>query len=247
MAQHIRDLLEVMRRRYGHSREPNSPPARFVTGVAGGVAAGKSTFAETLKEGMEAWPERPIVQIVPTDGYLLSNQRLAERNLSLRKGFPDSYDVEALRLAVAAMRSRARLSIPRYSHVTYDIDPLSRDEIDAADIVILDGLHLRLLQDAPQGRLIDLLIYLDADEADIERWFHNRLVPLMQAGRSDPGSFYYAFRTLDDDAVRAFSQRVWNGINLPNLREHIIRDREAADVVVRKHPDHGLAAIAMRT
>jgi type I pantothenate kinase len=211
----------------------------WVMGVAGGVAAGKTTFAEMLRQKMALWSERPSVEIISTDGFLFSNRALAEKELSGRKGFPESYDVAALQEAIESLRRGTEISVPLYSHTTYDIDPNASQPIGRTDIAILDGLHLgRLKRSAAGAPLIDQLIYLDADEADIERWFRDRLYPLMVAGRNDPGSFYYAFREMNDDAAMEFVRRVWSGINLPNLRNHIVLDRDVADVVVHKAPGH---------
>jgi type I pantothenate kinase len=234
----IHDLLARLRGQFGGRK------GALIVGVAGGVAAGKTTFAETLASAMREWPARPKVEIVSTDGFLFPNAVLAEKELSLRKGFPESYDVAALRDAVAAMRAGKPVSIPRYSHVTYDVDVINKQAIDGAGIVILDGLHLgRVKRDENGSTMIDTLIYLDADEIDIEHWFGNRLFSLMVAGRTDPSSFYYGFREMDDAAAQAFVKRVWNGINLPNLREHIVKDRDAADVVITKARDHGVVRV----
>jgi type I pantothenate kinase len=86
------------------------------------------------------------------------------------------------------------------------------------------------------------LIYLDAEESDIQRWFTDRLVPLMEAGIDDEKSFYYAFRSMSQDERRNFAARVWHGINLPNLRDHIVKDRDASDLVLRKAADHSIAS-----
>jgi type I pantothenate kinase len=237
-------LLELLRARYLAARAEGA--ARFVAGVAGSVAVGKSTFAHMLRDEMAAWPERPRVQEVPTDGFLYPNRVLAERNLSLRKGFPDTYDVEALRTALEGIKAGERVTIPRYSHVTYDVDAEAQEVIDATDIVVLDGLHLARVRDGAKDRLIDQLIYLDADEAHIERWFRDRLIPLMQAGRTDPGSFYHLFREMDDAGQLAFAERVWREINRPNLHDHISGDRHGADIVIGKDGDHGIVAIEIR-
>jgi len=213
----------------------------MILAVTGGVAAGKSTFAETLRTTLSRWPESPNVTIVATDGFLFSNTVLAARGISMRKGFPDSYDFDALVEKVASLRTGARTAIPTYSHVTYDVDPERRQIVERADVAILDGLHLgHVRADASGTRLIDALVYLDADDEDMARWFRGRLHPLMTAGRTDPGSFYHAFRTMDDAAVDAFITRVWETINLPNLRDHIVRDRARAEVVVRKNGDHSI-------
>jgi len=243
-AKDIHDLIERLRRQFGARRAEGS--GALIVGVTGGVAVGKTTFAETLAEKMRHWPERPAVEIVSTDGFLLPNRILAERQLSYRKGFPESYDVDALTATIESLRAGRPTGVPRYSHVTYDVDLDNVQHIARIDIAIIDGLHLGRLKETYGGhRLIHCLIYLDADEADIEHWFRNRLFPLMIAGRDDPKSFYHSFRSLDEEGVLAFIQRVWAGINLPNLRDHIIKDRDAADVLVRKARDHSIAGVRL--
>ncbi len=234
----ISTLSDELRRR--------SAPARaagiaYVIGVGGSVAVGKSTFAAALADAAAAWPAR--VLNIATDGYLFANGVLAARNISMRKGFPESYDVEALRGALAAIKRGERVAMPRYSHVTYDVDPGNPLIVERPDVLILDGLHLAQIERPDAPRLIDCLIYLDAAETAIQTWFTDRLLPLMVAGRGDAGSFYYRFRDFDDAQRRDFAKRVWEGINLPNLRDHIVKDRDAADIVVTKNADHGIAAV----
>jgi type I pantothenate kinase len=245
MASDIHDLLDRLRARFIARLEEG--PGAFTIGVTGGVAVGKTTFAEFLADQMRHWSARPHVEIVSTDGFLHPNRILAERQLSYRKGFPESYDLDALNFAVAAIHAGRPVGVPRYSHVTYDVDLDNVHHIGRVDIAVIDGLHLgRVMQDASGARLLDTLIYLDADEADIEHWFRNRLFPLMVSGRDDPKSFYHSFRHLDEEAVLAFIQRVWVGINVPNLREHISKDRDVADVVVRKARDHSVTRVTTK-
>ena len=232
------EISDILRRHAAAALAAGTP---YVVGVAGSVAVGKSTFAAALGETIAAWPAR--VAAIATDGYLFPNAVLAERNISMRKGFPESYDVEALRRDLAAIKSGARVAMPRYSHVTYDVDRDNPLIVEKPDVLILDGLHLAQIERPGSPRLIDTLIYLDADEAVIERWFTDRLLPLMVAGRDDPASFYHRFREWDDAARRDFAKRVWEGINLPNLRDHIVRDRDAADIAVRKRADHSIESI----
>ncbi len=228
-----------------HARSEASRTAgvSFVIGVTGSVAVGKSTFALALRDTLEAWRERPRIDIVATDGFLFDNKTLAAREISMRKGFPESYNVAALRAAVTAVKTGQRVDMPLYSHVTYDIDTQNVQTVERPDILILDGLHLAQIEQAGEPRLIDVLIYLDADEADVERWFTDRLIPLMEAGIDDPKSFYHAFRAMTADERRAFDKRVWQEINLPNLRNHIVADRAAADLVVLKASDHRIVKV----
>jgi type I pantothenate kinase len=237
-------LSDWLRARSAASRASGVP---FVMGVSGSVAAGKSTFARMLRDELEAWPEHPRVEIVATDGFLFNNRTLAERDITMRKGFPESYDVAALRAAVAAVKRGEAVALPLYSHVTYDVDIENVQEVERPNILILDGLHLAQIEQAGTPRVIDALIYLDAEEEVIERWFTDRLIPLMEAGIDDPNSFYYAFRAMSADERRDFAKRVWQGINLPNLRDHIVRDREAADLVLHKAADHRIVKVTERS
>lgn len=231
-------LSDELYRRAAPAREAHRP---YVIGVGGSVAVGKSTFANELRAAIEAWDDHPGVDVVGTDGFLFPNRVLEERKISMRKGFPESYDVEHLRSALTDIRAGKRVAVPRYSHVAYDIDPGDPQIVENPGVLILDGLHLAQIESPGVARLIDCLLYLDAEEDAIEAWFTARLIPLMVAGQTDEKSFYYAFREMDDAGRTDFAKRVWNGINLPNLREHIVRDRSAADVIVFKQHDHTVA------
>jgi type I pantothenate kinase len=210
----------------------------FVVGVTGSVAAGKSTFAAALRETLAGGPDPGRVELVCTDGFLFDNATLAARGLTLRKGFPESYDAEALARTLAAARAGAA-EFPGYSHVTYDVDPGLARRIEAPDVLIVEGLGL---QD-PAAAGLDALIYLDAEEAHLEAWFTDRFMGLWRAAGRDPASFYAAFRRMSPQEARAFAGQVWRGVNLPNLRDHISPARAAADLVVRKGPAHEIAAI----
>ncbi|MEJ0041829.1 MAG: hypothetical protein WDM81_06295 [Rhizomicrobium sp.] len=236
-------LSEDLRRLSAPARADGTP---YVVGVAGSVAVGKSTFAAGLARAAAGWPERPRVEAIATDGFLFPNAVLAERGIAMRKGFPESYDVEAMRDAVAAVKAGARTPLPRYSHVTYDVDPADPLVVERPSLLILDGLHLAQVERPGTPRLIDHLIYLDAEQDVIARWFTARLLPLMAAGREDPKSFYYRFRDWDDAQRADFAGRVWQGINLPNLREHIVKDRDAADAIVTKAADHSVVSVTHR-
>jgi type I pantothenate kinase len=212
----------------------------LVVGLTGSVAAGKSTLCEALKARMAAAHR---LEVVATDGFLLPNAVLAERGLSLRKGFPESYDIQAMTAAIAAARA-GPTAVPGYSHVTYDVEPALTRIIDRPDILLLDGLGLAPHPDR-QGPPIglDLLVYLDADEADVETWFVGRFMGLWRAAQTDPASFYAQFRGMTEPEADRFARMVWTGINLPNLRDHVIRARDVADIVIRKAADHSLTLL----
>jgi type I pantothenate kinase len=227
----LADVRELLR-----AHRPASAP--YVVAVTGGVAAGKSVFAAELAADMAAWPERPGVEIVCTDGFLMDNAALEALGLTQRKGFPESYDSAAMREALTAIR-KGPARFPAYSHVTYDVDPALARTLEPPAVLIVEGLGL---QDGLEG-LADALIYLDAEEADLEAWFIERFMGLWAAAEHDPTSFYVRFRGLDEARARGVAKMVWDAINLPNLRDHIVGARALADIVIRKGPGHAIEAI----
>lgn len=203
-----------------------------IVGLTGSVAAGKSTLAAALKAAMEPGL---TVEVVSTDGFLWPNAVLAERGTLPRKGYPKTYDHESLRAALAAVRT-GPARFPGYSHVIYDIDPALSRDVAPPDILILEGLGL-----ASKACGLDLLVYLDADEADLEDWFARRFVAFWRAAGRDPASFYARFRGMTEAEAETFARTVvWEQMNLPNLRENIVLARDTADIVVCKQADHGL-------
>lgn len=214
----------------------------YIVGLTGAVAVGKSTLAAALKARIENWPDRPRVEIACTDGFLMANDELARRDLTARKGFPESYDAQAMRQALIAVRG-GPATFPGYSHITYDIDAGVARTIDRPDVLIVEGLGLG----SPAWLMpVNCLIYLDAEEAAVEAWFVTRFVALWRAGQTDAASFYARFRDFTEEEARALARRVWEGVNLPNLHAHILPLRAVADIVAHKASDHGLDRIDIR-
>lgn len=221
------------------ARRPALPDATFIVGVTGAVSSGKSALVEALRDPVADWAGHPLVETVSTDGFLFPNAVLDARGLTLRKGFPESFDAAAMRQALAAVRL-GPVSFPGYSHLTYDVDPALSLRIDRPGVLLVEGVGL----DAALGEL-DVLVFVDATEAALEAWFVARFLGLWEAGRSDPAAFYARFAALDQEGAEALARTVWREINLPNLREHIAPLRERADIVVTKGPDHAIAAVTV--
>ncbi|MFM8305476.1 MAG: type I pantothenate kinase [Actinomycetota bacterium] len=214
------------------------PPATTVVAVAGPVAVGKSTLAESVGEALRR--RGATVEVVSTDGFLLPTAELDARGILDRKGFPESYDVDALRHFLAAVRDELRrgdVSVPVYSHETYDIVPGERRAVPPVDILVLEGLNALY---ATVG-LVDFGVYVDAPLPFVEQWYVERFVAL--CATATPTSYYSVFAALDRDAQVAAARSVYEAINLPNLVDHVAPSRRFATVVVEKQADHGLGAI----
>ncbi|WP_197042074.1 type I pantothenate kinase [Sandarakinorhabdus oryzae] len=212
----------------------HQPGETLVVGITGSVAVGKTTLARQIADALAR-----RVEILSTDGFLKPNAELEAEGLSLRKGFPESYDTPALAAALAGLKL-GPVTVPAYSHTTYDVDPAAARTIAGAEIVLVEGLGLAP-DAAGQRPPLDLLLYIDAAEDDIIAWFLARFMGLWEAAASDPTSFYARFRHMSEAEARQFALQVWNGINRPNWLDHIARAKPLADIVVTKALDHSLA------
>jgi type I pantothenate kinase len=208
---------------------PGGPP--FLVGIAGAVAVGKSTLAEALRTALSPL----VVEVVATDGFLRPNDELAASGRLMHKGFPDTYDESAITSFLLDLRAGRAGLVPVYSHETYDRVPGEVRSVEGADVVVVEGVNA--LQPVVAEHL-DLRVFVDADEPLVRSWYVDRFLELTVAAEGDESSFYRRFVGLDDDGRRAMATAVWEGVNLPNLTDHILGTRSAADVVLTKVEGH---------
>lgn len=227
----------------------------YIIGVAGSVAAGKSTLSRVMQTLLSRWPNTPKVELVTTDGFLYPNARLEGEGLLEKKGFPESYDGAKLLCFLSDVKAGKRnVRAPVYSHVTYDVISGESIIVDRPDILIVEGLNV-LLPNRPSrdGRAIpfvsdffDFSVYLHAAEKDLEKWFISRFMRLRDTSFRDPQSYFKKYAGLDDRGAEATARDIWTRINLRNLRENILPTMPRASLVLTKGPSHIIEDVELR-
>ena len=227
----------------------------YIIGVAGSVAAGKSTTARVLQALLARWETTPRVDLVTTDGFLLPNAVLMREGLMEKKGFPESYDLPALLRFLSDVKAGRRpVRAPVYSHLVYDVQPNAWVEVDRPDILIVEGLNVLQTGRLPKdGKAIpyvsdffDFSVYLDADEAILRTWYVDRFLTLRGTAFQDPASYFHRYAKLSDEEAATTATAIWERINLVNLHENILPTRPRADLILTKGESHLVEQVALR-
>ena len=227
----------------------------YIIGVAGSVAVGKSTTARVLQALLTRWPGTPKVDLITTDGFLYPNAVLEREGLMEKKGFPESYDLQALLRFLSDVKAGRRPArAPIYSHLVYDVLPNEWVEIDRPDILIVEGLNVLQTGRAPRdGKAIpfvsdffDFSVYLDADEDVLLSWYVDRFLTLRGTAFADPKSYFHRYSKLSDSEAVKVASSIWERINLLNLHDNILPTRQRADLILKKGESHLVEEVALR-
>jgi type I pantothenate kinase len=227
----------------------------YVVGIAGSVAAGKSTVARVLRALISRWPGSPQVGLVSTDGFLYPNRELQARGLMERKGFPESYDLPLLLRFLADIKSgRDGVSAPIYSHLTYDILPDKTQVVGRPDVLVVEGLNMLEagLPEPSEGHRVfvsdycDFSIYVDAQERHIKEWYLERFLRLREEALGDSTAYFHRFAELSVEDAREVALRIWDEIDHPNLKDNIEPTKDRARLILEKGHDHSVQSVRLR-
>lgn len=137
-------IVDALLRRAGDAR-------RFLVGLAGPPAAGKSTLAEALRDGLFARGES--AEILPMDGFHMDNGILAERGLLPRKGVPESFDGRGFVDIVKALKhAEGEVLVPVFDRSRELAINAARAIPVETRFVLAEGNYL-LFKDAPWDAL----------------------------------------------------------------------------------------------
>ncbi len=137
-------IVDALMRRAGDAR-------RFLVALAGPPAAGKSTLAEALRDGLLARGES--AEILPMDGFHMDDGLLAARGLLPRKGAPESFDGRGfIDIVQALKRADGEVLVPVFDRSREIAINAARAIPGQTRFILAEGNYL-LFKDAPWDRL----------------------------------------------------------------------------------------------
>lgn len=158
VARHIKVLLNAKSRKQG----------RYLLGLAGSPASGKSTFSAQLVEGVNKELQKDSAVVVPMDGYHFSNEILDEKGLKPLKGIPATFDAHGFVNLIKRLKSETNESVfaPLFDR---SIEASIENGIEIAprhEIIVSEGNYL-LLDEKPWNEIRDLfdeIWFIDSTE-----------------------------------------------------------------------------------
>lgn len=218
--------------------------APFNIGIVGPSASGKSTLAVFLKNYLVKIHPELTISIVPLDNFIFSNKYLIEHNLMDRKGFPESFNAQALKDFINQIQKNDQVEyqIPFYSHAIKDIHPTETFNVLHSQIYIFEGINLFYPYELDQpfclSDIINWSIYLDINLAVIKERSINRLLAAYDEARKskNPAKFFKPLLTQSFDEVYKFAENLWEEIDVPTINKYIKPQQKLATEVVKELP-----------
>ena len=163
------ELASLLRQKAGEA-------LRYMVGIAGAPASGKSTLAQNLRDALITQGESAIV--VPMDGFHFDDAILNARGHRSRKGAPHTYDVRGFEVLLQRIKSReADIAIPVFDR-SMELSRAAADIVtDEAKFILVEGNYL-LLNQSPWNQLkplFDFSIFVsepieELEQRLIKRW-----------------------------------------------------------------------------
>ncbi len=84
----------------------------------------------------------------------------------------------------------------------------------------------------------DFSIYMDADDQTIEIWYIERFLRLRETVFRNKDSYFHRYSQLSESEAVQTARKIWEEINLANLRDNIGPTKERAHLILEKGANH---------
>lgn len=158
---------------------------RYLLGIVGFPASGKSTLAKDLAKGINRDAKSKVAIVVPMDGFHRSNAELKAWGIWELKGIPDSFNAEAFLNLLTGLREQtnSQVGCPAFDR---KIEEPSENAILVKPnhkLIIIEGNYL-LLASNPWGKIKPMLDETWYIESNLQKIEPRLLERHIEGGRS---------------------------------------------------------------
>lgn len=220
----------------------NKKEIPFILGISGGVSVGKSTLSRLFLELLRIYNPNWKIDLITTDGYIYPKQKLFEKGIMTKKGFPESYETEKLIKDLKKIKyGHENVPTYTYSHLTYDRLKDNYYYVNRPDILIIEGVNIFQTNNYSEELVSDYLdykIYLDSEIPQMKKWYIERFFKLQQEAFQNPESHFYQYKDLNKQETENLAIELWENINEVNINKNILPTKKRADLVLHKDANH---------
>ncbi|CAN5191019.1 nucleoside triphosphate hydrolase [soil metagenome] len=160
--------------------------SRYLLGLAGSPASGKSTFSAQLVNRINFVLNKEVAVVVPMDGYHFSNQVLDEMGLKPLKGIPATFDGQGFVDLIKRLKSETNESVfaPLFDR---SIEASIENGIEIAprhEIIVSEGNYL-LIDEKPWNELRNLFDEIWFIDSTMEKLMPRLLERHKNCGRNN--------------------------------------------------------------
>lgn len=232
--QELSDIADKLLQLYEQKPREES----FLIGITGSSSAGKTTLSHDLKKALQMIKPERLITVIQADNFIYSNTYLETHDLMHRKGFPETFDYQALKKCLLAIQERASLPVwtPCYSQEIKDIIPNKTIPVDKSDIYILEGVNLFFgYDDFHASDYIDFSIYLDTNKQIIKERALKRFFDAYEKAKITRAPYFEKFTNWTYEAIFAHAEKLWEDMDMTLLKYHIEPYKTLANLVLSSY------------
>lgn len=210
----------------------------LLVGITGASGAGKTTFSLALQKVLQETYLEKRITVIPADNFIYSNVYLETNHLMKRKGFPESFNENALKACLENLKNQNifPFHMPCYSQEIKDIVPGKVISIEKSDIYILEGVNLFFKYEQFHAvDYIDFSIYLDTEPAIVKERALTRFMKAYEQSKHKPTPYFVQFDGWSEEAIRHYAETLWKTMDAELLKIYIEPHRLMANLILNSY------------
>lgn len=223
------------------SMKKNTPEDSFFLGITGASGAGKTTLSLDLQKEFQRQCPEWCITVIQADNFIYPNAILEAKHLMQRKGFPESFDAQALKKCLQALKKNTvcPIEMPCYSQDIKDIMPGKVLAIEKSHIYLIEGVNLFFKYEHYENfhavNYLDFCIYLDTDRELVKARALKRFFDAYERSKKQPTPYFEQFSGWPEQRIQEHAEKLWETMDMELLKVYIEPHQSMANLVLKSY------------